>query len=82
MSLVLETAPPPRLRAFAIAIDRLFPNLDLDEVTYPEEPPDGFYDHWCQVEQMLLTLRIGRAGVHRVERIERAFEHGLDSRRG
>ena len=63
----MDEAPLPLFRALAMLVDRLFPNLDLADVRYPDRSTnDVEYMNWCQVEQMLLALRIGRTEAHRM----------------
>ena len=80
---IIEGEPAPRLRAFAMLIDRLFPNLDLAEVQYPCDGrhipgEDRRMENWCEVEQMLLALQTGRTGAHRSQRpMLDSLERGL-----
>ena len=63
---MMDEAPLPLFRSLTMLVDRLFPNLDLADVHYPDRSPhDEEFMNWCEVEQMLLALRIGRTGAHR-----------------
>ena len=62
---IVESAGVPVLRRLAMALDRLFPNLDLSDVGYEDHVTVEYYEHWCNVEQLLATLQAGRTGTHR-----------------
>ncbi|KAI0764397.1 hypothetical protein BD413DRAFT_615841 [Trametes elegans] len=54
------------LRRLAVLFDRLFSHLDLADVRYPriDGPYLGRWRRWYDVEQLLLSIRIGREGWH------------------
>ncbi|KAI1788328.1 hypothetical protein LXA43DRAFT_925115 [Ganoderma leucocontextum] len=62
---LVESTGVPAMRRFAMALDRLFPHLDLSDVGYYDCPSIQYYEHWCDVEQLLATLQAGRSGTHR-----------------
>ena len=66
---IVESAGVPAMRRFAMALDRLFPHLDLSDVGYDERLSVEYYEHWCDVEQMLATLQAGRTGIHRTPQL-------------
>ena len=63
---IVEDVPTQRLRAFATYIDKLFPNLDLDEEMRSSRLMLGAFDHWWDVEQFLFAIRTGRKGTHHI----------------
>ncbi|KAI0366741.1 hypothetical protein BV20DRAFT_971472 [Pilatotrama ljubarskyi] len=61
----------PKHRAYAMLLDRLFPNLDLSDADaqYPGTKMMYYrerHQNWHDVEQLLLAIQDGRRGAHRL----------------
>ncbi|KAI0352060.1 hypothetical protein OH77DRAFT_1409962 [Trametes cingulata] len=69
---IVEKAPMPTYRAYAMLLDRLFPNLDLTDadIRYPAATKLTYFrerhGNWYDVEQLLLAIQEGRRGSHRL----------------
>lgn len=67
-------------REFAIFVDRLFPNLDLDEENPSPFVPDNERVEWREIEEIVGTLRAGRELARELKRrrkLQKRQEVGL-----